>query len=153
MENNIASMLSYVLQSVPANALHSVLNSDSENDSRLDRAIENSKEKPFKIETICIGENDELSGDFYNDKALFFKDGSVEVVSYKGEGLHSFDSVAEYNERMTAAAKREFKHKLYNKQLDKLCSANIMRKCRSDKSFADRINSLFVRIEAKLNNL
>lgn len=114
MENNIAIMLSYVLQNVPANALHSVLNSDSENDSRFDRAIENSKEKPFKIETICIGENDELSGDFYNDKALFFKDGNVEVVSYKGEGLHSFDTVAEYEEYLEYLANPHEQYDFYD---------------------------------------
>jgi hypothetical protein len=98
MENNINKMLSYVLKHASKNALHSVLNSDSENDSRFDLAIENSKEKPFKIETICIGESDELSGNFYNDKALFFKNGRVEIVSYKGEGLHCFTSVEEYEE-------------------------------------------------------
>ncbi len=36
--------------------------------------------------------------DYYNDKALFYRDGSVEVVSYKGEGEHFFDTVEDYKE-------------------------------------------------------
>ena len=100
MENNIFGMIQFLQSKIGAQALHSVLNSDSENDSRFDRAIENSKEKPFKIETICIDSEDELSGNFYFDKALFFSDGTVEIVSYKGEGLHSFDTVTEYEEHL-----------------------------------------------------
>jgi len=60
---------------------------------------------------------------------------------------------AEYDEKMTLAAKREFKRKLYNKQLDKLANIAITKKYRSDSSFANRVDSLFVSIETKLNNL
>ena len=100
MENNIFGMIQFLQSKINPEALHSVLNSDSENDSRLDSVIANSKEKPFKIEIICTDSEDDLSGDFYFDKALFFSDGTVEIVSYKGEGLHSFDTVAEYEEHL-----------------------------------------------------
>lgn len=68
-------------------------------ENRLARDLRAAEEKPFKVETVpSIHGDDELSGDYYNDRALFFKDGTVEVVSYKGEGEAHFSSVAEYEE-------------------------------------------------------
>jgi len=67
--------------------------------------LREAEEKPFKVETVPSACGyDELSGDYYNDRALFFDDGTVEVVSYKGEGERSFSCVADYeqyvNEKM-----------------------------------------------------
>ena len=69
-------------------------------DNRLARDLRQAEEKPFKVESVVRPNDcdDELSGDYYNDKALFYIDGSVEVVSYKGEGEHFFESVEEYRE-------------------------------------------------------
>lgn len=69
-------------------------------ENRLARDLRQAEEKPFKVETVVRPNSldDELSGDYYNDKALFFKDGTVEVVSYKGEGEYSFQSEADYRE-------------------------------------------------------
>lgn len=66
-------------------------------ENRLARELRASEEKPFKVETVPSAHgHDDLSGDYYNDRALFFKDGTVEVVSYKGEGERNFSSIAEY---------------------------------------------------------
>ena len=68
-------------------------------ENRLARELRAAGEKPIKIETVPSKHGyDELSGDYYNDRALFFKDGSVEVVSYKGEGEAYFSSVEEYEQ-------------------------------------------------------
>ena len=69
-------------------------------ENRLVRDLRQAQEKPYKIETVFRPNDldDELSGDYYNDKALFYRDGSVEVVSYKGEGEHFFDTVEDYKE-------------------------------------------------------
>ena len=68
-------------------------------ENRLARDLRAEEEKPFKVEAVPSKHgDDELSGDYYNDRALFFKDGTVEVVSYKGEGEAHFSTVAEYEE-------------------------------------------------------
>jgi len=68
-------------------------------ENRLARDLRAAEEKPIKVETVpSKHDDDELSGDYYNDRALFFKDGSVEIVSYKGEGGAHFSSVEEYDE-------------------------------------------------------
>lgn len=68
-------------------------------ENRLARDLRAAEEKPIKVESVPSKHGyDEISGDYYNDRALFFKDGTVEVVSYKGEGEAYFSSVAEYEE-------------------------------------------------------
>lgn len=68
-------------------------------DNRLARELRAAEEKPFKTEVVPSRHGyDELSGDYYNDRALFYKDGTVELVSYKGEGEGSFGTVAEYEQ-------------------------------------------------------
>lgn len=67
-------------------------------ENRLARNLRASNEKPLKVESVPCSYEDELSGDHYSDKALFFANGNVEVVSYKGEGVCSFDSAVEYEE-------------------------------------------------------
>ena len=68
-------------------------------ENRLARDLRAAEEKPINIETVPSKHGyDELSGDHYNGRALFFKDGSVEVVSYKGEGEAHFSTVAEYEQ-------------------------------------------------------
>jgi hypothetical protein len=52
--------------------------------------------KPVKIETVPCGYDDELSGDYYSKRALFYADGTVEVVTYKGEGEAFFSTESEY---------------------------------------------------------
>jgi hypothetical protein len=46
---------------------------------------------PVKIEAIN-------PVDYYSDLVYFFADGSVELVTYKEEGLDSFESVAEFEQ-------------------------------------------------------
>lgn len=67
---------------------------------RLANGLRSDSVKPIKIETVPTRFPDELSGDFYNSRALFYADGSIEVVSYKGEGEGEghFDNEAEYRE-------------------------------------------------------
>ncbi len=68
-------------------------------ENRLARELRAAEEKPIKIEIVpSLSGYDDLSGYYYNDRALFFKNGSVEVVSYKGEGGAHFATVAEYEE-------------------------------------------------------
>ena len=69
-------------------------------ENRLARDLRQAEVKPFKVETVVRPNDcdDELSGSYYNDKALFYCDGSVEVVSYKGEGEHFFETVEEFEE-------------------------------------------------------
>ncbi len=68
-------------------------------ENRLARDLRGLEEKPFKVETVPSSfDNNESEGECYNDHALFFKNGSVEVVSYKGEGEAHFDSVYEYEQ-------------------------------------------------------
>ena len=68
-------------------------------EKRLARNLRAAEEKPFKVETVpSVYGHDELSGDYYNKRALFFKDGTVEVVSYKGEEEAHFSSNEEYEQ-------------------------------------------------------
>lgn len=67
--------------------------------NRLASDLRAAEEKPFKVATVPSKHgHDELSGDYYNDRAMFFKDGTVEVVNYKGEGEDHFSTVAEYEQ-------------------------------------------------------
>lgn len=67
-------------------------------DSRLATELRQSEEKPVSVEVVPSLYIDDLSGDYYNDRALIFADGTVEIVSYKGEGEGSFDTIAEYRD-------------------------------------------------------
>ena len=100
-----ASMVDFIVKSGGANLLKRELAEMAIQDqftgleNRLARDLRAAAEKPFKVETVpSIHGDDELSGDYYNDRALFFNDGTVEVVSYKGEGEAHFSTVAEYEE-------------------------------------------------------
>lgn len=77
-------------------------------ENRLARELRKAEDKPFKTEIVPAPYiEDEFSGSYYNDRALFFKDGTIEVVSYKGEGIASFSSVDEYESYITASMYRE----------------------------------------------
>lgn len=70
-------------------------------DNRLARDLREAQgdSKPIHIETVPSRFGlDELSGDFYNDRALFYANGTVEIVSYKGEGERTFATVEAYQE-------------------------------------------------------
>jgi len=68
-------------------------------DNRLARELRSSEEKPIKVESVPHRfEYDELSGDYYDDKAIFHADGSVDVVTYKGEGVAFFSTAEEYQQ-------------------------------------------------------
>lgn len=49
-----------------------------------------------------------MSGEYYTNRALFYKDGSVEIVSYKGEGEDYFVTEAEYREWLETMQKGTF---------------------------------------------
>ena len=67
-------------------------------DNRLVAAIADDEHTPIRTEVVPNhgGEEDELSGNYYNDRALFYADGTIEIVSYKGEGEGSFENEHEY---------------------------------------------------------
>lgn len=87
----IGEKLREMITSVELNDEYSLL------DTRLANELRSLDVKPLKVETIPSHFDDELSGDAYNDRAIFNSDGSVDVVSYKGEGEASFETVEEYN--------------------------------------------------------
>jgi hypothetical protein len=59
----------------------------------------------------------------------------------------------EYEASQTKARSRMFKHALYNKQLDKLCRVAMTKHYRTNKAFADRVDSIYLKIKAKLDCL
>ena len=69
-------------------------------DQRLVDVVTDEEHQPIRVEVVPNrdGYVDELSGDHYNNRALFYNDGSVEIVSYKGESEGSFDTEQEYRE-------------------------------------------------------
>lgn len=83
-------------------------------ENRLARDLRAAEEKPFKVETVPSAHGyDDLSGDYYNKRALFFKDGTVEVVSYKGEGEAHFANVAEYEQYVNEILNPEPEYNYY----------------------------------------
>lgn len=60
---------------------------------------------------------------------------------------------AEYEVSQAKARSHMFKHALYNKQLDRLCRVAVSKRYRSDAAFADRIDSIYLKIKAKLDCL
>ncbi len=88
-------------------------------ENRLARDLREAEEKPIKVETVpSIYGHDDLSGDYYNNRALFFKDGSVEVVSYKGEGEAHFESVFEYEQYVNTITNPEPHYSYFDDQDD-----------------------------------
>lgn len=84
-------------------------------EKRLARNLRAAEEKPFKVETVPSKHGyDELSGDYYNKRALFFKDGTVEVVSYKGEEEAHFSSAEEYEQYVNRILNPEPEYDYYS---------------------------------------
>lgn len=87
--NQIENMAQFVFDRVGEAAFAAILN-------RSDRVTESLVEG----DEVVVDSNfwDELSGDYYANRTIFHADGSVDIVSYKGEGEAYFESREEYNQ-------------------------------------------------------
>ena len=87
--NQIESMASFVFDKIGEAAFAAILN-------RPDPVAESLVDgDQVVINNDCW---DELSGDTYASRTIFHADGSVDIVSYKGEGEYYFETRAEHGE-------------------------------------------------------
>lgn len=85
--NQIENMASFVFDKIGEAAFAAIL-------SRPDRVTESLIEG----DEVVVDPDfwDDMSGDYYANRTIFHADGSVDIVSYKGEGEHSFESREEH---------------------------------------------------------
>lgn len=102
--DSVQAMVGFIVNSGGEDFLRAKLNEMSIRDeffgldSRLAKELRSKEEKPLRIEAVPSRFEDELSGDYYNKRAIFNADGTIDVVSYKGEGEGFFENESEYRE-------------------------------------------------------
>ena len=97
--NQIENMASFVFDRIGEAAFVAILNRPD----RVTESLIEGDEVVVDPDFWC-----EMSGDYYANRTIFHTDGSVDIVTYKGEGEHSFANREEHNEYLAAC--EEAKH-------------------------------------------
>lgn len=87
--NQIENMASFVFDKIGEAALVAILNRPD----RVTESLIEGDEVVVDPDFWC-----EMSGDYYANRTIFHADGSVDIVSYKGEGEAFFETREEYNQ-------------------------------------------------------